>query len=345
MKYKYFIGDEAEYMSDVFNNDIAQIHEFNYMYISYYLQQHKLGSWNNNIINDINNNIDLRFENAYKSANYDTLCYYYGLLTYVLKNEVKFEIQNWIETRFFINVIKFKFLDFINSSSQLLPIVREMLEELIDIIYGYDVDAVDTVKDRILFNFDLLEKELGDDHYVSSVKLHEDVLIDHIKQKALEKYFKNELKLGHEDNEPVKDNSNSLSSDLNIENIPNIDIYKGIKKLLAPFIERGTFQNYRTIIHDKKFSSKKTYLTLIDLNKKEAILFAKTFNLDKEQLISVLKLKNGGKTQVLEISDAYFKPTNFNKLDPSKFECELVKVRNEYLNKINPKEFPLIASK
>lgn len=341
MKYKYFIGDEGEYMSDIFYNDIAKIHEFNYMYISYYFKRRKPDVFDDNIINDINNDIDLIFKTKSYDGYYDSICYYYGLLTYILKSELKFDIQYFIETRFFINVIKFKFLDFINSSISLLPTVRKMLEELIDIIYGYDEDGI---KDRILFNFDLLEKELGDDHYVASVKLHEDVVIDSIKHKALEKYYKNELKLNTEEKESIKENTNFPSTDL-IEDIPNIDMYKGIKKLLVPFIERGTFQNYRSIINDKKFSSKKTYLTLIDLNKKDAILFAKTFNLNKDQLISLLKLKSGGKTQVLNISDVYFKEVTINGIDPSKFEKELVKVRNKYLNKINPKEFPLIALK
>ncbi len=341
MKNIFFIGDEREYLSDIFNNNTEQIHEFNYMYISYYLKRRKLDGFDNNILYDINNNIDLIFETASYNGYYDTLCYYYGLLTYVLKNELKFDIQYYIETRFFINVIKYKFLDYINSSIPLLPIVRKMLEELIDIMYGYDED---TFKDRILFNFDLLEKELGVDHYVASVQLHEDVVIDSIKQRALEKYFKNELKLNTEEKESIKENTNFPSTDLN-EDIPNIGLYKEIKKHLSPFIERGTFQNYISIINDKKFSSKKTYLTLIDLNKKDAILFAKTFNLNKDQLISLLKLKSGGKTQVLNITNAYFKSIIFNEIDPSKFESELVKVRNEYLNKINPKEFPLIALK
>jgi len=337
----FFIGDEEKYLSDIFYNNIAQIHEFNYVYISFHLKCRKLKGYENNIIYGINNDIDLIIKSDSNSDNYDTIYYYYGLLNYILKSELKFDIQNWIETRYFINVIKAKFFNYVNSSISLFPIVRKMLEELIDIMYEY---AEDEIRDRVLLNFDLLEKELGGDHHFASVALHEDVVIDSIKQRALEKYFKNELKLNTEGKESIKENTIFLSTDLK-ENIPNIDLYKEIKKLLVPFIGRGTSQNYISIINNKKFSSKKTYLTLISSNKKDAILFAKTFNLNKDQLISVLRQKKEKKTQVLNISDVYFKSIIFNEIDPSKFERELFKVRNEYLNKINPKEFPLIALK
>lgn len=123
-------------------------------------------------------------------------------------------------------------------------------------------------------------------------------------------------------------------------NSAEVNYYKLIYKELKDFIERGTPENYKLIIEDKGFKgNKKKYLSTKDIKQKEWVLFARTFELNKDQLLEVIKLEEN--IASLKTGNSYFNKQKIN-LDirsASPFEKVLLKVRNEYLHIIDPVKF------
>lgn len=125
----------------------------------------------------------------------------------------------------------------------------------------------------------------------------------------------------------------------------NKEHYDEIVKLLKPYIERGTPENYSDIVNEKSFSNKKKYLIINRTLKKDCVLFAKVFNLTKDSLVAILKQKDGKNCKEIELTNQYFNSIEINLANPTEYEKALIKVRNECLNKINPSVFPILERK
>ena len=123
------------------------------------------------------------------------------------------------------------------------------------------------------------------------------------------------------------------------------ELYKKIQKELKKYIKRGTPENYSDIVNEKAFSNKKKYLIIDRTLKKDCILFAKVFNLTKDNLITILKQKDGNNCKEIKLTNQYFNNIEINLVTPIGYEKALIKVRNECLNKINPSVFPILERK
>lgn len=120
------------------------------------------------------------------------------------------------------------------------------------------------------------------------------------------------------------------------------EYYNTLATTLKPYIDRGTPENYKLIVDYRSFNGNQNkYLSSKKITLKEWVLFAKTFELNRNELISLVKYKE--KQNSLTKDNTYFNVQEINLFykQATPFEQALIKVRNECLNKIDPTRFPL----
>ncbi|NCC18127.1 MAG: hypothetical protein EOM29_04235 [Bacteroidia bacterium] len=121
--------------------------------------------------------------------------------------------------------------------------------------------------------------------------------------------------------------------------------YNKIEKLLAPHVERCTPNNIYALIENKTLND--TYVLVKKNSKKECILFAKIFNIPQDTAFNIIRYKKDKQHLQFSCENIYFKNTEINlvKNQQTPFEEALINIRNDYLNKINPKEYPILEVK
>ena len=116
--------------------------------------------------------------------------------------------------------------------------------------------------------------------------------------------------------------------------------YDHISENLSAYIQRGTPKNYKLIVEDKGFKGNmKKRLTSTQNTERDWVIFAKTFDLNKDELLKLVKFEIDPK--ILKTDPTYFDSQEINLLQnqSTAFEQALIKVRNEYLYKIDAKRF------
>lgn len=123
----------------------------------------------------------------------------------------------------------------------------------------------------------------------------------------------------------------------------NDAIYEEIKKKLNKYISYNGIEKYKKIINYKINSTDfsnidgRCFLVMKSGIDRDILRFTECFNLTRKEAEKIFKTKDK-KPISLNPKDS----VSINMLDPSDFEKVLIEVRNEHLNKINPKKFKLI---
>ncbi|MFV0501862.1 MAG: hypothetical protein ACK5MH_09765 [Bacteroidales bacterium] len=301
---------DASYIKAVYYNDLNIVHLQNYDRISNmisnlekYLNENEIIIKDNNIINLINQKFeyelyDIDYEEDENNYNkYYLAKVYYFILSYILKKDIGFEIENYKANRYFLDIIIdtltpnkefniFRIVDedyYNNRNTSFIPNrdvicysnrARGIIEDIVNIVRHYDSD----LKERALLHFDLLEESIlnneetyyflynRDDFAIDSF-LHE-LIIEHSEKIVLEKLNRVETNTSIKLPDNI-DKYNALSDSLKIGNYQiqegNVEKIEEDKKYISANNNEGTDENVSVeIIAIKNNLSKKQVNSLVN---------------------------------------------------------------------------------
>ncbi|MDD4704081.1 MAG: hypothetical protein PHE28_07105 [Bacteroidales bacterium] len=375
---------DASYIKAVYYNDLNIVHLQNYDRISNmisnlekYLNENEIIIKDNNIINLINQKFeyelyDIDYEEDENNYNeYYLARVYYLILSYILKKDLEFEIDNYKANRYFLDIIIdtltpnkefniFRIVDedyYNNRNTSFIPNrdvicysnrARGIIEDIVNIVRHYDSD----LKERALLHFDLLEEYFLSSEEVYYEAYNRDVIfIDTIVHELIISYNEKQLR-----NSIIKEQGLIQLDDKSLETSQNSDEtnslessnhnakYVAIHDLLKDYITYSSPAKIDKIIQfkinketiNKKHS--KLYFALIKNITIDAAKIGKCFCLSKEEINHFVRFKKG-KTRI-----KIDKNIPSVELEPLKEGIDkiLIKIRNEYLHEINPDIFKLI---
>lgn len=384
MEYKMneLSNEAASYIKAVYNNELDIVHKQNYYRIlrlinnfEVYLKENEGPNLNNDVIFYINEKLkyelyDIDYDEKDVEDEYYNSRVYYLILSYILKKDLEFEIDNYKANRYFIDIIMYiltpnKILDIFKRYDEDIDIrytnfipsptninyadrARGLLIDIIMIVRHYDSD----LKERALLHFDLLEEYFLSSEEVYYEAYNRDVIfIDTIVHELIISYNEKQLR-----NSIIKEQGLIQLDDKSLETSQNSDEtnslessnhnakYVAIHDLLKDYITYSSPKKIDKIIQfkinketiNKKHS--KLYFALINNIIIDAAKIGKCFCLSKEEINHFVRFKKG-KTRI-----KIDKNIPSVELEPLKEGIDkiLIKIRNEYLHEINPDIFKLI---
>lgn len=222
----YFDNETADYIRNIRKNSIL-IHDFNYKYIlnNKYGLENKDASNYSNILELVNETINSNYCSKNKVGEF-----YYSLITYIMRSELQFNIEQSIKERYFINLIRKVFFENYfedwfwsgYSDEELISLVRSFLSELYDVVYIDDFSTLDsllaigmreTYKNDVMFLFDsfvshyVFDKNFNVKNFnfcyteIEFNNLKTYILSQYHKKKAIEEYKKDKEK--QSENNPI----------------------------------------------------------------------------------------------------------------------------------------------
>lgn len=375
-------NEAASYIKAVYYNDLDIVHKQNYYRIlrlinnfEVYLKENEGPNLNNDVIFYINEKLkyelyDIDYDEKDVEDEYYNSRVYYLILSYILKKDLEFEIDNYKANRYFIDIIMYiltpnKILDIFKRYDEDIDIrytnfipsptnidyadrARGLLIDIIMIVHNNNID----LKERALLHFDLLEE-----YFLSSEEVYYEaynrnvIFIDTIVHELIISYNEKQLR-----NSIIKEQGLIQLDDKSLETSQNSDEtnslessnhnakYVAIHDLLKDYITYSSPAKIDKIIQfkinketiNKKHS--KLYFALIKNIIIDAAKIGKCFCLSKEEINHFVRFKKG-KTRI-----KIDKNIPSVELEPLKEGIDkiLIKIRNEYLHEINPDIFKLI---
>lgn len=375
-------NEAASYIKAVYNNKLDIVHKQNYYRIlrlinnfEVYLKENEGPNLNNDVIFYINEKLkyelyDIDYDEKDVEDEYYNSRVYYLILSYILKKDLEFEIDNYKANRYFIDIIMYiltpnKILDIFKRYDEDIDIrytnfipsptninyadrARGLLIDIIMIVHNNNID----LKERALLHFDLLEE-----YFLSSEEVYYEaynrnvIFIDTIVHELIISYNEKQLR-----NSIIKEQGLIQLDDKSLETSQNSDEtnslessnhnakYVAIHDLLKDYITYSSPAKIDKIIQfkinketiNKKHS--KLYFALIKNIIIDAAKIGKCFCLSKEEINHFVRFKKG-KTRI-----KIDKNIPSVELEPLKEGIDkiLIKIRNEYLHEINPDIFKLI---
>lgn len=295
----------------------------------------------------------------------------YRVIFFILKIRSDFNIDIFARERCFVNVINYNLFtsivgtDFLYGDEDFEIVLKEKIQcskkimnELVTILQ-IPTDDIQILSERYKLKydhgekasliFDLLVNELIEMYHDEDFDFPEDLysenliqsnlipdsLLHEMKDRLLERYYKQEAINEYKSKKETTENTESIAIADTKEKDESEKHYKCIVKTLEKYIEKGTSKSYRSIFESQKLKKGMMCLVFIKANKRELILFANTFGLSLDELKNVAKLKFGRLLKDIEITKAYF---NSNKIEPFVnpigLEKALNTVETEHLKKI-----------
>lgn len=309
----------------------------------------------------------------------------YRVMLFLLKTRLDFDIKLYYKNSSFVNIIQYNLCCawankdgiYNNSDKELKDKInysKEFIGELVTILYLPELfvsttkqfERKEEFRKTTELIFVLLVNELIDLYNKSKIyiptllpieKLASDNTIYEIQDRLLEKHYKQETtnefvevfkKL--EEREAKLTKTKEVEEIKTIEETKEIDeteeYYNTLATTLKKYIDRGTPENYKSIVDFKGFNGKENkYLSSKKITLKEWVLFAKTFELNRKELLNLVKFKE--ELNSLTKNNNYFNTQEINLFhkQATPFEQALIEVRNECLYKIDPTRFPLYVLK
>jgi len=308
-------------------------------------------SIDSNIIDKINEDIHIRLETTDISIKKIA-----SIIEYLIRRYFYFDIEKFINERYFINIIQYKVLDemshidrevkldvtYCKKFGSFIVKGRSILRDLIDILYDFNNlnnETKDTIIERILLSYNLLYKHFTENEinpfdnsiiYEQYFSIEEEVIFDY--------YF----------NEQKKAENMLIESDLKKETEKNIDEhedkYKAIYDLLKDYITYASPEKIKKIIQykiNKEIITKeynKTYFVLQENKVLNAAKIGYCFCLKKDEITHFIRIKEKGNR--IKINKSIPNEKIIRGVSP--LDNTLIKIRNEYLYEIDPNVFPLI---
>ncbi len=354
--------DDVSYINAVRSNNLDIVHKQNYNRMPEFLIKYFYNDAcpnNSNIIEHINYLIKDRLfdtEGFYKDTENNRIYFqfYYNLLSYILKTDVKFDIEYYKKHYFFIDIILHKYLDYFEGwhydnlktkdytkdyiqilKEGLLSFTYDLLDDIISILNLY------YLQETAFFNLKLLNDFFGGElnkHYIDTSE--NEILMDTIKNESLLKYndkeYEKTLLSKKEEEESLKTTPKPIEATTIAPIDNNSTIYKAIHKDLSDYITYASPEKYKDIIENNNFGTQtKKYIKLQKEYDSHVNLkrFAFIFELELSDIKNIFKGKDVNKLKSVSLKE------NEKKTD---FYDALISVRNSHLNKINPQKYPKI---
>ncbi len=291
-------------------SDSKTIDDFNNTLYDYYREELNLyekfakQTVDNKVINSFNSEVD---DSLKADINFSMT---YRILSYIVKTELEFDIDSFVNKENFLNVIKCQVLyhskrlkhrhEAYSKEDKLKEAIRQtriLLDNLIEILYSYS----NFIEKRVGFSDDTKKLfnimiDLLDNHYkaISSTITYSpisDLDLDKLREKA-------EIMISDSENE-VEEVETIITIPKPIENIIPVVIeepkeskwdYDDITEKLSPFINGGSLKRYKSIIEKHKLPDNDQPLKMISGFKADIIRFADCFEIPISKVNKMFQL-------------------------------------------------------
>ena len=344
------------YLYFVFTKDRQSIEKFNDKYKYNFNDNLYIKKSTNKSVKQINNTLDEEFINLAKdnSEYRETLFCIDILIKLIYKYNFNINIFEESKRVNVIDIYKFYTYNSLKNESKEFccfdsnDIRKRFIRlNMVDCFKGATIDLyigfLDLLLLKEIIDYDIHKKE------VESFYHNLDILINEIPNLKIYEYNENPLSLINRIVYPqikqseLFNNTNEPTKTQEVVSDEHEEIYKEIQKKLNNYISYDGVEKYKTIIQYKINSTDfsnidgRCFLVMKSGIDRDILRFTECFNLTRKEAEKIFKTKDK-KPISLNPKDS----VSINMLDPSDFEKVLIEVRNEHLNKINPKKFKLI---